>query len=125
MATPQRDPEELVLLYTTEVENETPRRIAFELGCSVEHLVDANIDRYPGLKANSRLKTGTVLVYEEATSDEDDDDSDDTVDTDDAIRCECGRTFDSRAGLMGHQRTACKDPHVRAESAKAVAAAQC
>eukprot|EP01043_Picozoa_sp_COSAG02_P063342 COSAG02_NODE_8952_length_2384_cov_1.392998_1_plen_256_part_10 len=57
---PFGEPQVLVYEYTA-AENETPRVIAETLQVSLEELVDINKQYYPGLRANARLKAGTVL----------------------------------------------------------------
>ena len=60
------DPNALGTIYTTDVDDETPRTVASKLGCDVAILVLMNKDRYPGLTARSRLLKNTALWYPDA-----------------------------------------------------------
>jgi SNF2 family DNA or RNA helicase len=58
----QQQPQPQMLVYEyTAAENETPKIIAETLQVSLEELVEINKHYYPGLRANARLREGTVL----------------------------------------------------------------
>lgn len=56
------DSNEEMSIYITQVDNETPKTIARKLGVAESELVKLNT-RYTGLKARSKLRIGTSLIY--------------------------------------------------------------
>eukprot|EP00041_Stephanoeca_diplocostata_P035232 m.1233914 g.1233914 ORF g.1233914 m.1233914 type:complete len:407 (-) comp24663_c0_seq24:1482-2702(-) len=60
--------DDIVLIYTTEIDNETPGSIAKYLGTTEDAIVRANIKRYPTLTRRSRFKIGTTIIFEDESS---------------------------------------------------------
>jgi hypothetical protein len=51
------------VIYTTAKDGETLAESAAAIGCPVKDLCAQNVSRYHGLKIDSRLEKGTVLMY--------------------------------------------------------------